>query len=261
MSKTTEIHPSAVVSAGADLGSGVKIGPYSVIGAHVAIGQNTVIDSHVVIDGHTQIGENNKIFPFVSVGMPPQDVGYRGEDTRVLIGNDNIIREYVTIHRATTKEQWQTVIGNENYIMAYAHIAHDCHLGKGVIMSNVATLGGHIRIGDYAILGGLVAVHQFVRIGAYAFLGGKSGVDRDVPPFMITAGPRAKLYGVNRKGLARLNMPQERIDKLKRAFVIIWRENRRFSEGIKQVQDEMELFPELEMLLSFFEGSKRGILR
>ena len=199
MSKTTEIHPSAVVSAGADLGSGVKIGPYSVIGAHVAIGQNTVIDSHVVIDGHTQIGENNKIFPFVSIGMPPQDVGYRGEDTRVLIGNDNIIREYVTIHRATTKEQWQTVIGNENYIMAYAHIAHDCHLGKGVIMSNVATLGGHIRIGDYAILGGLVAVHQFVRIGAYAFLGGKSGVDRDVPPFMITAGPRAKLYGVNRK--------------------------------------------------------------
>ncbi|MBW1730826.1 MAG: acyl-ACP--UDP-N-acetylglucosamine O-acyltransferase [Deltaproteobacteria bacterium] len=256
-----EIHPSAVVSPKAELAEGVKIGPYSSIGDHVKIGRDTTIGAHVVIEGHTEIGERNKIYPFSSIGTPPQDIGYRGEDTRLIIGNDNIIREYVTINRATTKEQWQTVIGNHNYIMAYAHIAHDCVLGDWVIMSNVATLGGHITIGDHAILGGLVAVHQFVRIGAYAFLGAKSGIDRDVPPFMMTAGPRARLYGINRKGLARMGFSQEAIDGLKRAYRIIWRENRRFSEGIAQVKRELTPFPELEILLNFFNGSKRGILR
>jgi UDP-N-acetylglucosamine acyltransferase len=256
-----EIHPSAVVSARAELAEGVKIGPYSFIGDHVIIGRDTTIGSHTVIEWHTKIGERNQIGSFVSIGSPPQDIGYRGEDTHVIIGNDNIIREYATINRATTKENWETLIGNENYIMAYAHIAHDCSLGNKIIMSNVATLGGHIAIGDHAILGGLVAVHQFVRIGAYAFLGGKSGVDRDVPPFMITAGPRAKLYGINRKGLRRLGFSQETIDGLKRAYRIIWRDNKRLSEGIDQVRREIEPFPELEILLSFLNGSKRGILR
>ncbi|MBN2122791.1 MAG: acyl-ACP--UDP-N-acetylglucosamine O-acyltransferase [Deltaproteobacteria bacterium] len=256
-----EIHPSAVVSPHAELAEGVQIGPYSHIGDHVTIGRNTVIKAHVVIEGHTQIGDGNRIYPFVSIGSPPQDVGYRGEDTRILIGDDNVIREYTTVNRATTKENWETVIGNRNYIMAYAHIAHDCHLGDQVIMSNVATLGGHISVGDHAILGGLVAVHQFVRIGAYAFLGAKSGVDRDVPPYMMTAGPRAKLYGVNRKGLARQGFSPEAIDGLKRAFQIIWRQNRRFSEGIRQVREELNPFPELDALLTFFDGSKRGILR
>ena len=256
-----EIHPSAVVSPQAELGPGVKVRPYATIGPHVIIGRDTIIGEHVVIEGHTQIGERNKIYPFSSIGTPPQDIGYRGEDTRLLIGSDNVIREYVTINRATTKEEWKTVIGDHNYIMAYAHIAHDCRLGNRVIMSNVATLGGHITIGDYAILGGLVAVHQFVRIGTYAFLGAKSGIDRDVPPFMITAGPRARLYGVNRKGLRRMGFSQETIDGLKKAFRIIWRENQRFSEGIKQVRREMESFAELETLLNIFNGSKRGILR
>jgi UDP-N-acetylglucosamine acyltransferase len=258
---TMEIHPTAVVSPHAELGEGVEIGPYSHIGDHVVLGRNTVVKAHVVIEGHTRIGERNRISPFVSIGSPPQDVGYHGEDTRVLIGDDNVIREYATVNRATTKENWETVVGHRNYIMAYAHIAHDCHLGNAIIMSNVATLGGHIRVGDSAILGGLVAIHQFVRIGAYAFLGAKSGVDRDVPPYMMTAGPRAKLYGVNRKGLVRQGFSMEAIDGLKRAFQILWRQNRRFSEGIRQVKEELEPFPELDTLLAFFEGSKRGILR
>jgi UDP-N-acetylglucosamine acyltransferase len=188
-------------------------------------------------------------------------VGYREEETRLIIGDENVIREYVTINRATTKENWETVIGNRNYIMAYSHIAHDCILADHIIMSNVATLGGHIHIGDNAILGAMVAIHQFTRIGPYAFLGAKSGIDRDVPPFMMTAGPRAKLYGINRKGLHRIGLPQETIDGLKKAYAIIWRKNKRFSEGIAQVRNEVPSTPELELLLGFFEGSKRGILR
>ena len=255
------IHPSAEVSPSADLGPSVEIGPYSIIGDHVSIGRDTVIDSHVVIEGHTQIGERNKISPFSSIGSPPQDIGYRGEDTRVIIGSDNVIREYVTINRATTKQEWKTVIGDHNYIMAYAHIAHDCILGNRVIMSNVATLGGHINIGDHAVLGGLVAVHQFVRIGAYAFLGGKSAIGKDIPPFMLTAGPTAKLYGINQKGLSRMGFPQETIDGLKKAYRIIWRENKSLNNAIEQVKKEIKPSPELEMLLEFFGGSKRGILR
>lgn len=257
----TEIHPTAVLSPHAEIAEGVKIGPYSMIGDHVTIGRETEIGAHVVIEGHTQIGERNKIYPFTCIGTPPQDIGYRGEDTRLVIGDENLIREYATIHRATTKQDWVTTVGNNNYIMAYAHVAHDCALGNHIIMSNVATLGGHITIGDHAILGGLVAVHQFVRIGAHAFLGGKSGVDRDVPPFMITAGERAKLYGVNRLGLRRLGFSQDVIEGLKKAYRIIWRESKSFREGIEQVRRDLSPFPELEILLEFLDGSKRGILR
>ena len=255
------IHKTAVVSSKAEIGPDVEIGPYSIIEDNVTIGRDTVIGAHVVIEGYTQIGERNKISPFASIGGPPQDIGYQGEDTRVIIGNDNVIREYVTIHRATTKEEWKTIIGDHNYIMAYAHIAHDCVLGDRVIISNVATLGGHIAIGDHAILGGLVAVHQFVRIGAHAFVGGKSGIDRDVPPFMISAGPRARLYGVNRTGLNRSGFSRESIDGLKMAYRIIWRDNRILSKGIEQVNKEVKPFPELEVLLNFLKSSKRGILR
>jgi len=256
-----EIHPSALVSPHAELASDVKIGPYSIIGDRVTIGQNTVIDSHVVIEGPTQIGERNRIYPFVSIGSPPQDVEYKGEETRIVIGDDNIIREYVTINRATTKQEWVTVVGHRNYIMTYAHIAHDCKLGNEIVMSNVATLAGHTVIGDNATLGGLVAVHQFVRIGAHAFIGGMSGIDKDVPPFMMAAGLKAKLYGVNQKGLNRLGFSKETIGDLKRAYKIIWRDNRRISEGISQVRKEIESFPELEILLDFLNNPARGIMR
>ncbi len=256
-----EIHASAIVSPSAELALGVKVGPYSIIGDQVSIGRDTVIGSHVVIEGHTQIGERNRIYPFSTIGSPPQDIDYRGEDTHVIIGKDNVVREYVTINRATTKEDWKTVIGNDNYIMAYAHIAHDCFLGDKVIMSNVATLGGHITIGDYAVLGGLVAVHQFVRIGSYAFLGGGSAVNKDIPPFMLTGGRTAKLYGVNQKGLSQTGFTQETIDGLKKAYRIIWRETKRLDDAIEQVREEVNPSPELEMLLGFLKDSKRGILR
>jgi UDP-N-acetylglucosamine acyltransferase len=256
-----KIHPTAVVSPRAELAEGVQVGPYCVVHDHVKIGRDTILASHVVIEGHTEIGERNRISPFVSIGSPPQDIGYRGEDTAVKIGDGNILREFVTVNRATTKQDGVTIIGSDNYLMAYAHVAHDCILGNRIIMSNVATLGGHVSVGDYAILGGLAAVHQFVRIGAYAFLGGKTGVDRDAPPFMIVAGPRAKLYGVNRKGLQRLGFSKEKLDGLKKAYSLIWRENTLFNEGVKKARRELEPFPELDMLLDFLESSKRGVLR
>jgi UDP-N-acetylglucosamine acyltransferase len=255
------IHPTAVVSPRAELDHGVRIGPYSIIGDHVTIGAKTTIASHVIVEGRTQIGKQNEIHPFVSIGLPPQDVGYRGEDTRVIIGDNNRIREYATIHRATTKEEWKTVVGSNNYLMAYTHVAHDCRLGSHIILANVATLGGHTHVGDYASIAGLVAVHQFVRIGDYAFIGGHSGVDRDIPPFMLTSGPRAKLYGINRRGLARHGFSPKTIDSLKKAYTIIWRSKLRLDEGITQVRKECDSLPEIELLLGFLEKTKRGILR
>jgi len=256
-----EIHPSAIVSPHAELSRGVKIGPYSIIGDHVQIGKDTNIGPHVVIEGQTVIGERNNIYPFVSIGSPPQDIGYMGEDTRVQIGNDNIFREYCTINRATTKQNWATIIGNNNYLMISTHIGHDCVLGNHIIMANAATLGGHTIVGDHASLGGLAASHQFVRIGAYAFIGGLTGIAQDIPPFMISAGPRAKLYGPNQIGLRRNGFSSEVIQGLKKAYRIIWRETAIFSEGIARVKKEMESFPELEMLLDFLNDSKRGIVR
>jgi UDP-N-acetylglucosamine acyltransferase len=256
-----DIHPTAVVSPKARLAEEAKIGPYCVIGEHVSVGRGTTLLSHVVIEGHTSIGERNTVYPFVSIGSPPQDIGYRGEDTRVVIGNGNLIREYTTINRATTKQERQTVVGDENYLMAYTHIAHDCMLGSRIIMGNAATLGGHVSVGDHAIFGGMVAVHQFVRIGAYAFLGGKAGIDRDIPPFVIVAGERAKPYGINQRGLSRLGFSKEKIAALKKAYSILWRGSRPFNEGIRQVRDEIPTFPELELLLTFLIKSKRGIVR
>ena len=261
MTNHTDIHPSADVSSGAELAAGVKIGPFSTVGGDVIIGRDTVIGSHVIIEGHTRMGEKNRIFPFSCIGTPPQDTGYTNEDTRLIMGDNNVVREYVTINRATTKDEWETVMGNDNYLMAYAHVAHDCHLADGVILTNGATLGGHTQIGEYAILGAFLAVQQFVRIGAHAYLGAKAGIDRDVPPFMITAGPRAKLYGINQKGLKRRGFSQETIDILKKAYSILWRKNKNLSDGIAQARGELELIPELKMLLDFIVGSKRGILR
>lgn len=256
-----DIHPSAVVSPKANIADGVCIGPFSIIGDRVEIGRDTVIDSHVVIDGNTVIGEKNRIYPYVSLGLPPQDVGYSGEDTRLVIGDENIIREFVTANRATTKQEGVTRIGNNNYLMAYAHVAHDCTLGNSIIMSNAATLGGHIEIGDKAIIGGLVAIHQFVRVGAYAFIGGMTATVKDIPPFMMASGDRAKLYGLNVRGLKREGFSREKIDGLKRAYQIIWRDHHLLNEALKRVQEEIAPFGELDMLLDFITSSKRGVVR
>lgn len=256
-----DIHPSAVVSPKAKIADGVKIGPFSIIGENVTVGKDTVIGSHAVIDGNTVIGEKNRIYPFVSLGLPPQDINYQGEDTRVIIGDENIIREFVTINKATTKQDRVTKVGNRNYIMAYAHIAHDCTLGNSIIMSNVATLGGHIEIGDHAIIGGLVAIHQFVRIGTYAFIGGKSAIVKDIPPFMMASGDRAKLYGLNQIGLKREGFSQENINRLKKAYQIIWRDHNLFNEALEIVRREIPPFKELEILLEFLVNSERGVVR
>jgi len=255
------IHPTAIVSTQAELGTDVQIGPYCIIGDRVSIGKDTVIGSHTVIEGNTTIGERNTIYSFACIGTPPQDIGYKGEETCIRIGNDNIIREYVNINRATTKQDQVTIIGNNNFIMAYSHVAHDCVLGDGIIMANVATLGGHTTVGDHANLGGLVATHQFVRIGAYAFIGGKSAVSQDVPPFVLAVGDRAKPFGINQKGLRRFGFSREVIDGLKKAYRIIWREARQLNEGITKVHEEIPSFPELEMFLNFIMASKRGVVR
>ena len=255
------VHPSAVVSPKAKIADGVCIGPFSIIGERVEIGRDTVIDSHVVIDGNTVIGEKNRVYPYVSLGLPPQDVGYSGEDTRLVIGDENIIREFVTVNRATAKQDRVTRIGNNNYLMAYAHVAHDCTLGNSIIMSNAATLGGHIEIGDKAIIGGLVAIHQFVRIGAYAFIGGMTATVKDIPPFMMASGDRAKLYGLNVRGLKREGFSREKIDGLKRAYQILWRDHHLLNEAVKRVQEEIEPFGELDMLIDFITSSKRGVVR
>jgi UDP-N-acetylglucosamine acyltransferase len=256
-----DIHPSAIVSPKAKIADGVCIGPFSIIGAGVEIGSDTFIDSHVVIDGNTVIGERNRIYPYVSLGLPPQDVGYKGEDTRLVIGHENIIREFVTVNRATTKQDRVTKIGNNNYLMAYAHVAHDCTLGNSIIMSNAATLGGHIEIGDKAIIGGLVAIHQFVRVGAYAFIGGMSATVKDIPPFMMASGIRARLYGLNVRGLKREGFPRERIDDLKRAYQIIWRDHHLMDEALQRVREEIAPSEELDLLLDFLASSKRGVVR
>jgi len=197
------IHSTAIVHPKAEIDGSVEIGAYSVIGEHVSIGKDTKIASHVLIEGWTTIGERNHIFSFSSIGTPPQDIGYRNEETKLIIGNDNVIRECATIHRATTKEDRKTEIGNGNFLMAYAHVAHDCKLGDHIIMANSVALGGHITIGNYAILGGIVAVHQFARIGEYAIIGGQSAVTLDIPPYVSAAGNRAQLYGLNLVGLKR----------------------------------------------------------
>ena len=256
-----DIHSTATVSPKATIADGVVIGPYSTIGEMVTIGKHTVIGSHVVIEGNTSMGERNRVSPFVSLGLPPQDVTYGGEDTRLVIGDDNIIREFVTINRATTKQDRVTRVGNKNYVMAYAHIAHDCTLGNYIIMSNAATLGGHIEIGDHAIIGGLVAVHQFVRIGAYAFIGGKSAITKDIPPFMMASGDRAKLYGLNLVGLKREGFSSEKIKNLKKAYQLIWRDHHLLGEALEKVKKEIAPFEELDSLVDFVVNSKRGVVR
>jgi UDP-N-acetylglucosamine acyltransferase len=256
-----KIHSTAIIDSGAVIGEDCEIGPYSVIGKQVKIGKNTKVGAHTVIEGNTEIGENNNISHLVTIGTPPQDIGYRGEDTRVVIGNNNTIREYATIHRATTKQDRVTLIGNNNYLMSYSHIAHDCVLGSNIIMVNSATLGGHTTVGDFATLSAFIASHQFVRIGAYAIISGLTGLPKDIPPYMMASGSRASLYGLNLVGLRRNGFKREAITGLRKAYRIIWRESTTLNEGIRRVKDEIAPFPELDFLLDFLtSGSKRGII-
>jgi UDP-N-acetylglucosamine acyltransferase len=256
------IHPTAVIDSKAEIGGGVDIGPYCVIEKDVSIGEGTKIGPHVVIRQGTQIGKACQISQFASIGEAPQFSGYKGEKTFLQIGDRNIIREFVTLHRGTVKGKGRTVIGNDNFIMAYSHVAHDCQIGNQVIMANGATLAGHILIEDYAIVGGLVAIHQFCRVGAYAIIGGVSGVLMDIPPYTKAQGAPAKLFGLNSVGLKRANFSEEAIRALKKAYRIIFRSGLTLEKAMKQVgEDEIGQVPEVQHFLQFIQGSKRGINR
>jgi UDP-N-acetylglucosamine acyltransferase len=257
-----KIHPTAIVHPKADLADDVEVGPYCVVGEHVVIGKGTRLLSHVSIDGWTEIGERNVIFPFASVGGPPQHLGYKGEPTKVVIGDDNVIREYVTVNRATVQGGGVTSIGSKSILMAYVHVAHDCRLGSHLIMANAASLAGHITIGDYAIIGGLTGIHQYVRVGDYAMVGGCCAIGQDIPPFTRAAGGyRAHLYGLNSVGLQRHGFSIERIAVLKKAFDLLFRSGHRMAEAIRLAKKEFKGVADVAKILAFMEGTKRGVSR
>ncbi len=256
------IHPTAVIDPGAEIDSDVEIGPYAVIAGDVRIHAGTVIGSHVTIDQFTTIGPDCRIFQHAAIGAVPQALKYEGEKTFVKVGRGTIIREFVTIHRGTGFGGGITEIGEENFLMAYAHIAHDCFTGRKVIFANAASLGGHIRIGDFATLGAFVAVHQFARIGDYAFIGAVSGVSKDIPPYVLASGtPRAKLHGLNIVGLKRHGLGPKAFLPLKRAYRIIFRLGLTLNEAIERVVAEVDQTPEVVNLIEFIKSSERGISR
>jgi len=255
------IHPTALVEEGAILDEGVSIGAFSIISKGARIGKNTKILSNVIIEGSVEIGEDCTIYPFTSIGLPPQDLKYKGEETSVRIGSRNIIREYITIHRASVGGDGVTTIGDDNFLMAYVHIAHDCRLGNRIIMANAATLGGHVVVEDGAVFGGLAAVHQFTRIGTLAMVGGFSGVSQDIPPYTMASGARAKLYGLNLVGLKRNGFTDEKIAELKQAYRILFREKLTMKEAIKKVQENLPYTDEIAHLINFIKENKRGICR
>ncbi len=256
-----EIHPSAIVSIKAVIHDEVNIGPFCLIGDGVTIMRGTKLFSNIVVEGNTEIGEDCTIYPFTSIGLPPQDLKYRDEDTGVRIGNKNIIRENVTIHRGSAKGDGLTEVGDSNFIMAYSHIAHNCKVGNSIIMANATTLGGHAIVEDFAVIGGLVAVHQFTRIGAYCMIGGFSGVAQDVIPFMIASGERAKLYGPNVIGLKRQGFSDETINILKKTYKILFREKNTLARAIEKLQQELPAIKEIQHIIDFIGKSERGICR
>lgn len=256
-----KIHPTAIIDPKAELDDNVEVGPYAIIRENVVIGSGTVIGSHAVIEPYVTIGPDCHIFQFASVGAIPQSVKFEGGETYVKIGRGSVIREFVTIHRGTGFGGGLTEVGEENFLMAYTHIAHDCKIGRNVTMANNATLAGHITIGDYATVGGLVAIHQFVRIGDYAFVGGKSAVVKDIPPYVIAAGDRAVLHGLNTVGLKRHGMSKETLSALKKAYRIIFRIGITLNEAIERVGAEVEQIPQVIDFIDFIKSSERGITR
>jgi len=254
------IHPTAIVDKNAEIASDVDIGPYCIIEEGARIGAGCRLGSHVVIQGRTEIGNGCTVSPFASLGGPPQDIGYKYEPTRVIIGSNNTIKEYVTINRGTEKGGGITRVGDNNFIMAYAHIAHDCKVGNNIIMANGATLAGHVEVSDFVIFSGLCAVHQFCRVGKYAFISGLTGIPKDVPPFVIAAGDRAKLYGLNLVGLQRRNFSADELTKLKRAYRLIFRSALPLKTSLKIIREELD-GENVAYLIEFIESSTRGICR
>lgn len=254
----TTIHPTAAVPPSAQLGDGCVIGPYSILGEHVTLGPGCKLHSHVVVDGHTRLGGHNEIFPFACIGLKTQDLKWKGGVARVEIGEHNTFREYVTVHSATN-DGAATVIGSDNHILAYCHIAHDCVLASHIVMSSYAGLAGHVSVEDHAVLGGYVAVHQFCRIGRMAMIGGCSKVVQDVPPFMIADGNPAETRTINKVGMERNGVSQEVQDALRTAYKILFREGLTIPNALARIEQELPPLPELQHLAQFVRASQRGI--
>lgn len=255
------IHSTAVIADTAVIAEDVEIGPYSVIGDNVEIGAGTRIDSHVVINGPTSIGERNRIYQFASIGDDPQDKKYAAEPTRLVIGHGNTIREFCTISRGTTQDKGETVLGDDNWIMAYVHIAHDCVVGNNTIMANNVTLAGHVHIGDWVILGGFSGAHQFCRVGPHAFLGMYAGVNRDVPAYTMVSGQPAVPRGINSEGLKRRDFTAEQIRNIKNAYRLTFRKGKKLAEVIDEIAALSEAQPELIPFLDSLRSSERGLIR
>ena len=255
------IDPHALVDPSAEIGAGVEIGPFTVIGPGVSIGAGTRIGPHAVIKGPTRIGERNRIFQFASIGAEPQDKKYRGEPTSVEIGDGNTIREYVTINRGTAQDAGVTRVGDDNWIMAYVHFAHDCQVGSHVIVANACELAGHVHVGDWAILGATTLVHQFVHIGVHSFTGMGTYLPQDLPPYVTVAGNPAKPYGINSEGLKRRGFAPATINEIKRAYRTLYRSKLPLEEARSQLQAQAATCAEIVPLVEFLASSTRGLLR
>jgi UDP-N-acetylglucosamine acyltransferase len=256
------IHPTAIVDPKAKISSSCQIGPYCVIGPRVELGEGCHLVSHVTMEGPTRIGAGNTFFPFSSIGLAPQDISYKGEPTRLEIGDHNTIREFVTINRGTVKGGGLTMIGNHNLIMAYTHIAHDCQIGSHIIMANAATLGGHVIVEDFATVGALCPVHHFVRIGKYAFIGGGTTITRDVLPFSKTAAERGtRAYGLNAIGLERRGFTKDRIRKIHHAYRLLLASKLNTSQALAKLKAEADRGDDVDLLIRFIEASERGVIK
>jgi UDP-N-acetylglucosamine acyltransferase len=256
------IHPTAIVDPKAKIPSSCQIGPYCVIGPQVELGEACHLISHVTMEGPTRIGAGNTFSPFSSIGLAPQDISYRGEPTRLEIGDHNTIREFVTINRGTVKGGGLTMIGDHNLIMAYTHIAHDCQIGSHIIMANAATLGGHVTVEDWATVGALCPVHHFVRIGTHAFIGGGTTITRDVLPFSKTSAERGThAYGLNAVGLERRGFTKDRIRKIHHAYRLLLASKLNTSQALEKLKAEADRGEDVEMLIRFIESSERGVIK
>jgi len=255
------IHATAVVDPRAELAPGVEVGPYSIIGPGVQVGEGTWIGAHVVLDGRVRIGRGNRIWHFASIGAPPQDKKYGGEDTAVEIGDGNTIREYVTINRGTALDAGVTRVGNDNWIMAYVHFAHDCQIGSHTVFANACQLAGHVAVGDWAIFGATTLVHQFVHVGGHAFTGMGTYLPQDLPPYVRAAGNMARPYGINSEGLRRRGFAADAINALKRAYRTLYRSGLGLEEARRELEAQAGACPEVGEIVRFLDSSKRGIIR
>jgi UDP-N-acetylglucosamine acyltransferase len=254
------VHPTAVVDPGAVVGPGTAIGPYAVIESEVRLGANCVIEAHAVVRGPSTLGAGNRVFPFACLGSEPQDLKYRGERTTLVVGDRNIFREGVTVHRGTTGGGGETRLGSDNLLMAGTHVAHDCRVGNHVIFANAATLAGHVTVEDGATIGAFSGVHQFCRVGQHAYIGGYSVLTQDAPPYVLTVGNRAKTYGINVVGLERRAFAPETIQALKRAYRLLFRAHLPLEEALARIRADLASVPEVTTLADFVAGSARGVI-